>query len=135
MFTVSVCVMSNYSKSRVISLQILTRMCQSPRATPWLQIPSACSGLSSGSLSGSSSSLVNISLTHFTNSISFVTGMLNSFNSPAFQISCLRFLNIFVQTANTVKEQVQIQCELEEAGFDIVMLKRIHLKVGRNLWN
>jgi hypothetical protein len=57
--------------------------------------------------------------------------MLNSFNSPAFQISCLRFLNTFVQTANTAKEQVQIQGEMEEAGFDILLLKRMNFKVRK----
>ena len=50
--------------------------------------------------------------------------MLNSFNTPAFQIACLRFLNTFVQTATTAKEQVQVQCEMEEAGLDILQLKR-----------
>ena len=57
--------------------------------------------------------------------------MLNSFISPAFQISCLRFLNTFVQTANTAKEQVQIQGEMEEAGFDILLLKRMNFKVRK----
>ena len=37
--------------------------------------------------------------------------MLNSFNSPAFQISCLRFLNTFVQTASTTKKQIQIHSD------------------------
>jgi hypothetical protein len=55
--------------------------------------------------------------------------MLNSFNSSDFQVSCLRFLNTFVQTASTAKDQVQIQGEMEEAGFDILLLKRINLKV------
>ena len=55
--------------------------------------------------------------------------MLNSFNGPSFQLSCLRFINTFVRTATSAKQQVQIQCELEEAGFDIPLLKMINNKV------
>ena len=31
LFTVAVCVMSNFSKSRVLALQLLTKMCQYPQ--------------------------------------------------------------------------------------------------------
>ena len=34
------------------------------------------------------------------------------------------------RTANDVKQQVQIQCELEEAGFDIPLLKQINNNVS-----
>ena len=53
------------------------------------------------------------------------TGMLNSFNSPAFQLACLRFLNTFLASATSCRERVHIQCELEEAGLDIVLLNRM----------
>ena len=56
--------------------------------------------------------------------------MLNSFNGASFQLSCLRFINTFVRTATSAKQQVQIQCELEEAGFDIPLLKMINTKVN-----
>ena len=59
-------------------------------------------------------------------------GMLNSFNSGAFQISCLRFLNTFVETADNYRERVHIQAELEDAGLDIPQLKKLLSKV-RNL--
>ena len=59
-------------------------------------------------------------------------GMLNSFNSGAFQISCLRFINTFVETAENYRERVHIQAELEDAGFDISHLKKLVSKV-RNL--
>ena len=59
-------------------------------------------------------------------------GMLNSFNSEAFQISCLRFLNTFVETADNYRERVHIQAELEDAGLDIDQLKKLLSKV-RNL--
>ena len=53
-------------------------------------------------------------------------GMLNSFNSPAFQLACVRFLNTFISSASSAKERVHIQCELEEAGLDIDLLNRMH---------
>ena len=59
----------------------------------------------------------------------FLIGMLNSFNSGAFQIACLRFLNTFVETALSYKERVHIQAEVEEAGFDISQLKKLVSKV------
>ena len=52
--------------------------------------------------------------------------MLNSFNSPAFQLACVRFLNTFIGSASSAKERVHIQCELEEAGLDIDLLNRMH---------
>ena len=58
-----------------------------------------------------------------------MSGMLNSFNSGAFQISCLRFLNTFVETASNYRERVHIQAELEDAGFDISHLKKLVSKV------
>ena len=61
------------------------------------------------------------------------TGMLNSCNGSSFQVSCLRFINTFTRTAVTARQQVQIQCELEEAGFDIPFLKMINAKV-RNIY-
>merc|ERR1712241_1015768 len=44
--------------------------------------------------------------------------------------SCLRFINTFARTAATAQHQVQIQCELEEAGFDIPFLKMLNSKHG-----
>ena len=51
--------------------------------------------------------------------------MLNSFNSPAFQLACVRFLNTFLASASSCRDRVHIQCELEEAGLDIVLLNRM----------
>ena len=55
--------------------------------------------------------------------------MLNSCNGSSFQVSCLRVINTFTRTANSARQQVQIQCELEEAGFYIPFLKMINAKV------
>ena len=51
--------------------------------------------------------------------------MLNSFNSPAFQLACVRFLNTFLASAASCRDRVHIQCELEEAGLDISLLNRM----------
>ena len=59
-----------------------------------------------------------------------MSGMLNSFNSGAFQISCLRFVNTFVETAPNYRERVHIQAALEAAGFDISHLKKLVSKVS-----
>ena len=55
--------------------------------------------------------------------------MLNSFSSGAFQISCLRFLNTFIETSSSFRERVYIQAELEDAGFEISHLKKLVSKV------
>ena len=59
--------------------------------------------------------------------LKFLVGMLNSYNSPAFHISCLRFLNRFVETSRDTREKILIQTELEEAGFDLLPLKKMLL--------
>jgi hypothetical protein len=41
-----------------------------------------------------------------------------------FQVSCLRFLNRFVETAKDARERIMIQTELEEAGFELLALKK-----------
>ena len=51
--------------------------------------------------------------------------MLNSFNSPPFQLACVRFLNTFLASATSCRDRVHIQCELEEAGLDVVLLNRM----------
>ena len=51
--------------------------------------------------------------------------MLNSFNSPAFQLACVRFLNTFLASAASCRDRVHIQCELEEAGLDMALLNRM----------
>ena len=60
--------------------------------------------------------------------LKFLVGMLNSYNSSAFHISCLRFLNRFVETAKDTREKILIQTELEEAGFDLLPLKKMLLQ-------
>lgn len=114
LFTVSVCVMSNFSKSRVLALQLLTKMCTINHGHKQV------------------SDAVSMLRLRFGEPVrfKFLIGMLNSFNSGAFQISCLRFLNTFVETASNYRERVHIQAELEDAGFDISHLKKLVSKFG-----
>ena len=107
LFTISVCVMSNFSKSRILALQILTNICRINKGHQ------------------SCSDAISMLRLRFGESVrfKFLVGMLNSFNSGAFLISCLRFINTFVETASDYRERVHIQVEMEEAGFDISQLK------------
>ena len=114
LFTVAVCVMSNYSKSRVLSLQLLARLCDMTGGHK--QVSDAISMLR----------------LRFGEPVrfKFLVGMLNSYNSPVFQIACLRFLNRFVETSKDAREKIMIQTELEEAGFDALPLKKFLLQSG-----
>lgn len=114
LFTVAVCVMSNYSKSRVLSLQLLTRLCDMDGGHK--QVSDAISMLR----------------LRFGEPVrlKFLVGMLNSYNSSAFHISCLRFLNRFVETSRDTREKILIQTELEEAGFDLLPLKKMLLQAS-----
>ena len=113
LFTVSVCVMSNFSKSRILALQILTKICSIDKGHK------------------SCSDAINMLRLRFGEPVrfKFLVGMLSSFNSGAFLISCLRFINTFVETASDYREGVHIQVEMEEAGFDISQLKTFASKV------
>lgn len=114
LFTVSVCVMSNFSKSRVLALQLLTQMC--------------CVGTGHKQVSDAISML----RLRFGEPVrfKFLIGMLNSFNSGSFQISCLRFINTFLETAVDYRERLHIQADLEEAGLELGHLKRLVSKTG-----
>jgi len=109
LFTVSVCVMSNFTKSRVLALQVLSRMCSLPTGHKLV------------------ADAVSMLRLRFGEPVrfKFLIGMLNSFNSPAFQLACVRFLNTFLASAASCRDRVHIQCELEEAGLDIVLLNRM----------
>lgn len=112
LFTVAVCVMSNYSRSRILSLQLLSRLCD--MAAGHKQVSDAISMLR----------------LRFGEPVrfKFLVGMLNSYNSSMFQVACLRFLNRFVETSRDARERIMIQTELEEAGFDILPLKKFLLQ-------
>merc|ERR1712223_335941 len=109
LFTVSVCVMSNFTKSRVLALQVLSRMCSMPNGRRLVV------------------EAVSMLRLRFGEPVrfKFLIGMLNSFNSPPFQLACVRFLNTFLASATSCRDRVHIQCELEEAGLDVVLLNRM----------
>ena len=53
-----------------------------------------------------------------------------SYNSGPFQVACLRFLNKFVETTNTLEQKVFLQVELQEAGLNNSELDSLMLKVN-----
>ena len=113
LFTISVCVMSNFSKSRVLSLQLLARLCDDATVNGHRQVSDAMSMLR----------------LRFGEPVrfKFLIGMLNSYNSSTFQVSCMKFLNRFVETSTDMREKIMIQTELEEAGMDLLILSKFLL--------
>ena len=113
LFTISVCMMSNFSKSRVLSLQLLARLCDDSTVNGHRQVSDAMSMLR----------------LRFGEPVrfKFLVGMLNSYNSSAFQVSCMKFLNRFVETSADMREKIMIQTELEEAGMDLIILSKFLL--------
>ena len=43
----------------------------------------------------------------------------------SFQVACLQFLNKLAETAADRKERVHLQAEIEEAGFDVNVIKKV----------
>ena len=56
--------------------------------------------------------------------------MLCSYNSGSFQLSCLRFLNTFLETAASLEERVYIQEEIRLAGLDDFDLESLGHQAG-----
>ena len=61
--------------------------------------------------------------------------MLCSYNSGSFQLSCLRFLNTFLETAASLEERVYIQEELRLAGLDDFDLESLGQQVSLSSLN
>ena len=109
LFTISVCVMSNFSKSRVLALQLLSLMLRLPPGHRMVADAISMLRLRFGEPVR----------------LKFLIGMLQSSSSAIFQLSCLRFLNTFLSTSGSSKARVHIQCELEEAGLDIKQISQV----------
>ncbi|KAF0296128.1 Formin-like protein 1 [Amphibalanus amphitrite] len=109
LYTVAVCIMSNFSKSRILALELLTVACETP-PRGHKQVMEAASTLR----------------LRFGEPVrfKFLVGMLTSFGSPSFQAACLRFLNRLTELAADKKERVHLQAEIEEAGFDVNVLRK-----------
>ncbi|XP_076259772.1 multiple wing hairs isoform X2 [Rhynchophorus ferrugineus] len=109
LFTVAVCIMSNVNKSRIIALQLLTKACD-----PGI-----------GGHSAVSEAMSTLRL-RFGEPVRFrfLVGMLTSTGGQKELIaSGLNFLNKFLDTAASPQKRLYIQAELDQAGFDIDVIK------------
>ncbi|XP_034830388.1 uncharacterized protein mwh isoform X2 [Maniola hyperantus] len=114
-YALTVCIMSTVNKTRVLALQLLTKSCYPP-ASGHSMISEALSTLR----------------LRFGEPVRFrfLVGMLQSGGgSGELQAAGLAFINALLSSAPTPQRKLYIQAELEQAGFDIVTLKKIVLKL------
>uniref|UniRef100_A0A6P7FVU6 Uncharacterized protein LOC114334627 n=1 Tax=Diabrotica virgifera virgifera TaxID=50390 RepID=A0A6P7FVU6_DIAVI len=111
LFTLAICIMSNVNKSRILALQLLSKACEPP---------SSCHSAVSEAMS-------TLRL-RFGEPVRFrfLVGMLSSAGSHIELLtSGLKFINSFLNTAESVQKRVYLQAELEQAGFDLAMIKKL----------
>jgi hypothetical protein len=111
LFTLAICIMSNVTKSRILSLQLLTKACQP----------------SNNGHSAVSEALSTLRL-RFGEPVRFrfLVGMLMSAGGQGdLLVAGMRFLNTFLDTAGTMQKRLYIQAELEQAGFDVATVKKV----------
>ncbi|XP_041978286.1 spindle pole body component 110 isoform X2 [Aricia agestis] len=114
-YALTVCIMSTVNKSRVIALQLLTKAC-SPGAGGHSMVSEALSTLR----------LRYGEPVRFR----FLVGMLQSGGGTGdLQAAGLSFINTLLSSAPSPQRKLYIQAELEQAGFDIVTLKKIIAKL------
>ncbi|XP_052740083.1 uncharacterized protein LOC112048070 isoform X2 [Bicyclus anynana] len=114
-YALTVCIMSTVNKSRVLALQLLTKACYPP-ASGHSMISEALSTLR----------------LRFGEPVRFrfLVGMLQSGGgSGELQTAGLAFINALLSSAPSPQRKLYIQAELEQAGFDIVTLKKIVMKL------
>ncbi|XP_050670873.1 uncharacterized protein LOC126969470 isoform X2 [Leptidea sinapis] len=114
-YALTVCIMSTVNKSRVLALQLLTKACYPP-ANGHSMISEALSTLR----------LRYGEPVRFR----FLVGMLQSAGgSGELQAAGLSFINALLSSAPSPQRKLYIQAELEQAGFDVVTLKKIVAKL------
>ncbi|CAH2980517.1 unnamed protein product [Chilo suppressalis] len=110
-YTLTACIMSTVNKSRILALQLLTKACYPP-----------ANGHSTVSESLSTLRLRYGEPVRFR----FLVGMLQSVGgSGDLQSAGLGFINALLISAPTPQRKLYIQAELEQAGFDIITLKKM----------
>ncbi|XP_074027581.1 multiple wing hairs [Leptinotarsa decemlineata] len=110
LFTLTICIMSNVNKSRIIALQLLSKACEPPT-----------NGHSVISEAMSTLRLRFGEPVRFR----FLVGMLSSAGGQVELLAAgLKFLNKFLNTAGSPQQRIYLQAELEQAGFDIVTIKK-----------
>lgn len=117
-YTLTVCIMSTVNKSRVLALQLLTKCCN----PPW-------NGHSTASEALSTLRLRYGEPVRFR----FLVGMVGSGGGAAggeLQAAGLAFINALLNSAPSPQRKLYIQAELEQAGFDILALKKMISKLA-----
>ncbi|XP_053607250.1 uncharacterized protein mwh isoform X2 [Plodia interpunctella] len=114
-YTLTVCIMSTVNKSRILALQLLTKACYPP-ANGHSMISEALSTLR----------LRYGEPVRFR----FLVGMLQSTGgSGDLQAAGMAFINALLISAPTPQRKLYIQAELEQAGFDLITLKKMIVKL------
>lgn len=140
LFTLAVCIMSNVTKSRIIALEVRGqnskhvknfRLKISKTFLFRLQLlTKACESPSNGH-KPVSEALSTLRL-RFGEPVRFrfLVGMLNSAGAVELLTAAMKFINAFLETAPTVQQKVYIQAELEQAGFDSRILRKVAKTLG-----
>ncbi|XP_059158644.1 formin-like protein 1, partial [Physella acuta] len=111
LYTVVTCLMSNYSRSRITALEILTLILTGPTS-----VDKVLDAFTSMRIHFAESTrfkiLVNMM---YTRGVSHVL----------FQVSCLRLLNTILNLCRSANMRVFLQYEMEEAGLDLTRLQEV----------
>ncbi|KAJ2939237.1 hypothetical protein O0L34_g8550 [Tuta absoluta] len=117
-YTLTVCIMSTVNKSRVLALQLLTKACYPP-----------ANGHSMVSEALSTLRLRYGEPVRFR----FLVGMLQSSGGTGeLQSAGLAFINALLTSAPAPQRRLYLQAELEQAGFDILTLKKMISKLPQS---
>lgn len=136
LYTLAVCIMSNVNKARTLALQV--RGIGQPRYPKtfcirvfynrkFLQLlTKACDPLGNGH-SAVSEAMSTLRL-RFGEPVRFrfLVGMLMSAGGQGELLAAgMQFLNTFLETSGSAQRRLYIQAELEQAGFDIAVVKKV----------
>lgn len=131
LFTLTICIMSNVNKSRIIALQVKTEtlfliFSTNTKIVYFQLLTKACEPPTSGH-SEVSEALSTLRL-RFGEPVRFrfLVGMLSSAgNQKELLTAGIRFLNVFLNTAGSDQKRLYLQAELEQAGFDITAIRKV----------
>ncbi|XP_065202664.1 GATA zinc finger domain-containing protein 14 [Planococcus citri] len=107
LFSLTVCIMSSVSKSRIIALELLTKIC--------------CYSIAGHNAVSEAMSTMRLRFGEPVR-FRFLVSMLNGAAADLL-LSGLRFINTFLETSPKKQIHFYIQAELEQAGFSIKTLK------------
>lgn len=111
LYTLAVCIMSNVNKARILALELLTKACEPP-------------GTGHSAVSEALSTL----RLRFGEPVRFrfLVGMLMSAGGQGELLAAgLKFLNSYLESADSAQKKLYIQAELEQAGFDVTVVKKV----------